>query len=47
MEKHHRYLINDSRTRGFGLYDGDDWAGYVYVDTGSHIGPVASCSPAP
>lgn len=40
-EKHHRYLINDSRTRGFNLYDGNDWAGYAYVDTGGHIGPVA------
>jgi GNAT superfamily N-acetyltransferase len=40
-EKHHRYLINDSQTRGFNLYDGNDWAGYAYVDTGGHIGPVA------
>jgi GNAT superfamily N-acetyltransferase len=40
-QKHHRYLINDSRMRGFSLYDGDDWAGYVYVDAGGHIGPVA------
>jgi GNAT superfamily N-acetyltransferase len=40
-EKHHRYLINDSRTRGFNLYDGNDWAGYAYVDAGGHIGPVA------
>ncbi|MCK1366454.1 GNAT family N-acetyltransferase [Bradyrhizobium sp. 62] len=40
-EKHHRYLINDSRTRGFSLYDGDDWAGYVYVDDRGHIGPLA------
>jgi GNAT superfamily N-acetyltransferase len=40
-EKHHRYLINDSRTRGFNLYDGDDWMGYAYVDAGGHIGPMA------
>lgn len=40
-EKHHRYLINDSRTRGFSLYDGDDWAGYAYVDAGGHVGPQA------
>lgn len=40
-EKHHRYLISDSRTRGFSLYDGDDWAGYAYVDAGGHVGPVA------
>ncbi|MBM7486088.1 MULTISPECIES: GNAT family N-acetyltransferase [Bradyrhizobium] len=40
-EKHHHYLINDSRTRGFSLYDADDWAGYVYVDDRGHIGPLA------
>jgi ribosomal protein S18 acetylase RimI-like enzyme len=40
-EKHHRYLINDSATRGFNLYDGGDWAGYAYVDAGGHIGPLA------
>src|SRR6202163_2819251 len=27
-EKHHRYLINDSATTGFGLYAGDDCVGY-------------------
>ena len=40
-EKHHRYLINDSGTRGFNLYDGSDWVGYAYVDVGGHIGPLA------
>jgi len=40
-EKHHRYLINDSRTRGFNLYDGSEWVGYAYVDAGGHIGPLA------
>jgi GNAT superfamily N-acetyltransferase len=40
-EKHHRYLINDIQTRGFNLYDGDDWAGYAYVDARGHVGPVA------
>lgn len=40
-EKHHRYLINDRRTRGFNLYDGNDWLGYAYVDAGGHIGPIA------
>ncbi|MCK1656168.1 GNAT family N-acetyltransferase [Bradyrhizobium sp. 151] len=44
-EKHHRYLINDSRTRGFSLYDGDDWAGYLYVDDRGHIGPIAVLQP--
>jgi hypothetical protein len=40
-EKHHRYLINDSRTRGLNLYDGSEWVGYAYVDAGGHIGPLA------
>jgi ribosomal protein S18 acetylase RimI-like enzyme len=40
-EKHHSYLINDSATRGFNLYDGGDWAGYAYVDASGHIGPLA------
>ena len=40
-EKHHRYLINDSGTRGFNFYDGSDWVGYAYVDVGGHIGPLA------
>src|SRR5882762_74975 len=31
-EKHHRYLINDGLTKGFGLYAGDDCVGYVYID---------------
>jgi GNAT superfamily N-acetyltransferase len=41
-EKHHRYLINDCRTRGVNLYDGNDWMGYAYVDAGGHIGPIAT-----
>ncbi len=40
-EKHHRFLINDSKTRGFNLHDGSDWVGYAYVDAGGHIGPLA------
>jgi len=40
-EKHHRYLINNGGTRGFNLYDGNDWAGYAYVDAGGHVGPLA------
>jgi ribosomal protein S18 acetylase RimI-like enzyme len=39
-EKHHRYLIDDSATRGVLLYAGDDCAGYAYVADG-HIGPLA------
>jgi ribosomal protein S18 acetylase RimI-like enzyme len=44
-EKHHRYLINDSATRGVGLYAGDDCIGYVYVSTDGHIGPLAVAQP--
>jgi ribosomal protein S18 acetylase RimI-like enzyme len=44
-EKHHRYLINDGGARGFNLYDGNDWAGYAYVDAGGHIGPLAVMEP--
>ncbi|UVO40688.1 GNAT family N-acetyltransferase [Bradyrhizobium arachidis] len=41
-EKHHRYLINDSSTRGFNLHDGHEWVGYAYVDSGGHVGPLAT-----
>jgi hypothetical protein len=44
-EKHHRYLINDSATRGVSLYAGDDCVGYVYVGTDGHIGPLAVVRP--
>jgi len=40
-EKHHRYLLNNSATRGVSLYTGDDCVGYVYVSTDGHIGPLA------
>jgi hypothetical protein len=40
-EKHHRYLINDGATTGFGLYAGDDCVGYVYISMDGHIGPLA------
>jgi hypothetical protein len=44
-EKHHKYLINDSATRGVSLYAGDDCVGYVYVDNCGHIGPLAVMQP--
>jgi GNAT superfamily N-acetyltransferase len=44
-EKHHRYLIEDGATRGFLLYAGDDCAGYAYVATSGHVGPVAVTRP--
>jgi ribosomal protein S18 acetylase RimI-like enzyme len=44
-EKHHGYLMQDRATRGFGLYDGDDCVGYVYVAASGHIGPLAVMRP--
>src|SRR5947209_7884093 len=44
-EKHHGYLMHDGATKGFGLYDGDDCAGYVYVAANGHIGPLAVMRP--
>jgi hypothetical protein len=44
-EKHHRYLINDNAMRGVLLYAGDDCAGYVYVSSDGHIGPLAVVQP--
>jgi GNAT superfamily N-acetyltransferase len=40
-EKHHRYLINDTTTKGVILYSGDDCVGYAYVASDGHIGPLA------
>src|SRR5437762_3302370 len=45
LRPHHRYLMIDPAAKGFGLYDGDDWAGYAYVDAHGHIGPVAVLQP--
>ncbi|MEA2840312.1 MAG: hypothetical protein QOF41_1642 [Methylobacteriaceae bacterium] len=44
-EKHHGYLMRDPATRCFGLYDGGDCAGYVYVAGNGHIGPLAVMRP--
>ena len=44
-EKHHRYLINDGATKGFILHAGDDCAGYVYISSDGHIGPLAVAQP--
>ncbi len=40
-EKHHRYLLKDGSTRAFGLYEGGDCVGYVYISPEGHIGPLA------
>jgi GNAT superfamily N-acetyltransferase len=44
-EKHHRFLINDSATKGFALYAGDDCVGYAYISADGHIGPLAVAQP--
>ncbi len=40
-EKHHAYLLDDPAMKGFLFYDGQDCAGYAYVASSGHIGPVA------
>jgi GNAT superfamily N-acetyltransferase len=40
-DKHHRYLLKDSATKGFSLFSGDDCVGYVYISSEGHIGPLA------
>ncbi|WP_348642312.1 GNAT family N-acetyltransferase [Rhizobium tropici] len=40
-EKHHRYLLDDPATKGVLLYAGDDIAGYGYIGSNGHIGPLA------
>lgn len=44
-ERHHRFLIGDSALNGVLLYDGDVCAGYAYVASGGHIGPLAVAQP--
>lgn len=44
-EKHHRFLIGDGGTKGFNLYDGNEWTGYAYIDGSGHIGPLAILRP--
>ncbi len=44
-EKHHRYLLSDPATTGFLFYAGDDCAGYAYIGSNGHIGPLAAARP--
>jgi GNAT superfamily N-acetyltransferase len=44
-EKHHKFLIGDASTEGFLVYQGNACAGYVYVNRGGHIGPLAVAQP--
>lgn len=40
-EKHHRHLMADSAMKGVMLHAGNNCIGYVYVNSGGHIGPLA------
>ncbi|MDR0213048.1 MAG: GNAT family N-acetyltransferase [Comamonas sp.] len=40
-EKHHRYLLGDSRMKGVSLEDQGQRIGYAYVSAAGHIGPLA------
>ena len=40
-EKHHAYLLSEPTIKGFLLYEGRDCAGYAYVASSGHVGPVA------
>jgi GNAT superfamily N-acetyltransferase len=39
--KHHRYLMADVNSHGFGLFAGSECVGYAYVSKSGHIGPLA------
>jgi GNAT superfamily N-acetyltransferase len=45
-EKHHRYLGASPAVRGFLLEDGGNHAGYAYLSSDGHIGPLAVTSRA-
>jgi GNAT superfamily N-acetyltransferase len=40
-EKHHAYLLRESTMKGVLLYEGQGCAGYAYVASSGHVGPVA------
>lgn len=40
-EKHHMHLLADPALKGFLFHEGGDSAGYAYVASTGHIGPVA------
>lgn len=44
-EKHHRFLMSDSATRGVTFRDRDACLGYAYLSTSGHIGPLAVARP--
>ena len=40
-EKHHMYLLSEPAMNGFLFFDSEDCAGYAYVASTGHVGPVA------
>lgn len=40
-EKHHRYLLGDSKMEGVFLEDGGERVGYAYIAATGHVGPLA------
>jgi GNAT superfamily N-acetyltransferase len=44
-DKHHRFLMSDATMTGVLLRDGGKVAGYAYVNTAGHIGPLAVAAP--
>lgn len=40
-KKHHRYLSNETATKGVLLYEGGECVGYAYIASNGHIGPLA------
>jgi ribosomal protein S18 acetylase RimI-like enzyme len=43
--KHHRFLLGDSKMSGVFLHAGTDCVGYAYVNSGGHVGPLAVSTP--
>jgi ribosomal protein S18 acetylase RimI-like enzyme len=44
-QKHHAYLLGEPTMKGFLLYEGPVCAGYAYVASSGHVGPVAVTRP--
>jgi GNAT superfamily N-acetyltransferase len=44
-EKHHEFLLADGAIKGMLFYAGDNLAGYAYIASTGHIGPLAVTEP--
>jgi GNAT superfamily N-acetyltransferase len=40
-KKHHRFLSDETATKGLLLYEGGECVGYAYIASNGHIGPLA------